>query len=177
MILQEKLLSLREQLLQEFSPDDALPLGAPLFMETPYPCSPLEQQGCQTCDEVPFFRFSCPSEVIETARQVASLPTSTIPVPYDQMKSQCEALVIGKQQKMSVLQSFKHQQVDWRVVPEENYVDSVDAHQTPHFPESMLSLDEKEHVRRSNSLSSESEQSFRLPPASPYDKFLKAAGC
>lgn len=68
-------------------------------------------------------------QVIETARQVASLPTSTIPVPYDQMKSQCEALVIGKQQKMSVLQSFKHQQVDWRVVPEENFVDSVDAHQ------------------------------------------------
>ncbi|XP_009393518.2 protein SEMI-ROLLED LEAF 2 [Musa acuminata AAA Group] len=206
---EEKLLSLREQLLQEFSPDDALPLGAPLFMETPYPCSPLAQKGCQSCDEVmtPTFledgdnlsdAFRSQSDrkmsesmnnfdvlsvnqliesVIETARQVASLPTSTIPVPYDQMKSQCEALVIGKQQKMSVLQSFKHQQVDWRVVPEENFVDSVDAHQTPHLPEAVLSLDEKEHVRRSNSLSSESEQSFRLPPASPYDKFLKAAGC
>ncbi|URD74559.1 hypothetical protein MUK42_09585 [Musa troglodytarum] len=201
---EEKLLSLREQLLQEFSPDDALPLGAPLFMETPYQCSPLAQKGCQSCDEVmtPTFledgdnlseAFRSQSDrkmsesmnnfdvlsvnqliesVIETARQAASLPTSTIPVPYDQMKSQCEALVIGKQQKMSVLQSFKHQQIDWRVVPEENFVDS-----TPHFPEAVLSLDEKGHVRRSNSLSSESEQSFRLPPASPYDKFLKAAGC
>lgn len=62
MKLQEKLLSLREQLLQEFSPDDALPLGAPLFMETPYPCSPLAQKGCQSCDEVPFLRFSYRSE-------------------------------------------------------------------------------------------------------------------
>nr|TKS15232.1 hypothetical protein D5086_0000035080 [Populus alba] len=34
---------------------------------------------------------------------------SKLPVPYDQMKSQCEALVIGKQQKMSILHSFKHQ--------------------------------------------------------------------
>ncbi|KAJ6860018.1 hypothetical protein NC651_036373 [Populus alba x Populus x berolinensis] len=34
---------------------------------------------------------------------------SKLPVPYDQMKSQCEALVTGKQQKMSILHSFKPQ--------------------------------------------------------------------
>lgn len=43
----------------------------------------------------------------ETARQVASLPVSSLPVPYDQMMNQCEALMNGKQQKMSVLRSFK----------------------------------------------------------------------
>lgn len=48
-------------------------------------------------------------QVLETARQVASFPVSTTPIPYDQMKSQCEALVTGKQQKMAVLHSFKHQ--------------------------------------------------------------------
>jgi len=47
---------------------------------------------------------------LETARQVASFPIPANPVPYDQMKNQCEALVSGKQQKMSVLHSFKHQQ-------------------------------------------------------------------
>lgn len=47
---------------------------------------------------------------METARQVASFPISSTPVPYDQMKNQCEALVTGKQKKMSVLHSFKHQQ-------------------------------------------------------------------
>lgn len=49
-------------------------------------------------------------QVLETARQVASFPISATAVPYDQMKNQCEALVSGKQQKMSVLHSFKHQQ-------------------------------------------------------------------
>ena len=49
-------------------------------------------------------------QVLETARQVASFPVSTTPIPYDQMKNQCEALVTGKQQKMSVLHSFKHQE-------------------------------------------------------------------
>lgn len=41
---------------------------------------------------------------------MASFPISSTPVPYDQMKNQCEALVTGKQQKMSILHSFKHQQ-------------------------------------------------------------------
>lgn len=47
---------------------------------------------------------------METARQVASFPVSSKPIPYDQVKDECEALVTGKQQKMSVLQSFKLQQ-------------------------------------------------------------------
>ncbi|CAL9108174.1 unnamed protein product [Musa textilis] len=200
---EEKLISVREQLLHEFSPDDALPLGPPSFMETPYLCLPLALKGCQPCDEVmtPTFledgeafteAFRSHSDrkmsesvnnfdvlsvnqliesVIETAQQVASLPTSTIPVPYDQMKSQCEALVIGKQQKMSVLQSLKHQQEDQRVMPEENIVDLVDMKarlpkyafiSVPHYPEEGLESVEKEHIQRSNSVSSESEQSFRL---------------
>lgn len=48
--------------------------------------------------------------MLETARHVASLPVSSTPVSYDQVKDECEALVTGKQQKMSVLQSFKKQQ-------------------------------------------------------------------
>ncbi|KAJ8467429.1 hypothetical protein OPV22_029981 [Ensete ventricosum] len=206
---EEKLISVREQLLHEFSPDDALPLGPPAFMEIPYPCSPLTQKGCQPCDEVmtPTFledgetfpeAFGSHSDwkmsksvnnfdvlsvnqliesVTETARQVSSLPTSTIPVPYDQMKSQCEALVIGKQQKMSVLQGLKHQQEDWRVMPEGNIVDLVDMQKRPHYLEEGLESVEKEHIQRCNSVSSESEQSVRLPSSSPFDKFLKAAGC
>ncbi|KAE8728089.1 hypothetical protein F3Y22_tig00004779pilonHSYRG00077 [Hibiscus syriacus] len=45
---------------------------------------------------------------MEMAREVGSF--SEAPIPYDQMKSQCEACVIGKQQKMSVLHNFTHQQ-------------------------------------------------------------------
>lgn len=44
------------------------------------------------------------------ARQVTSFPVSTAPIPYEQMKNQCEALVMGKLQKMSVFLSYKQQQ-------------------------------------------------------------------
>ncbi|KAF6148779.1 hypothetical protein GIB67_019387 [Kingdonia uniflora] len=48
--------------------------------------------------------------VLETARQVTTYPISTTPIPYDQMKNQCEALVMDKHQKMSILLSLKNQQ-------------------------------------------------------------------
>lgn len=47
--------------------------------------------------------------MLETAQQVTSFPASTTIISYDQVKDQCEALVTGKHQKMSVLQSFKQQ--------------------------------------------------------------------
>ncbi|KAL5998090.1 hypothetical protein ACLOJK_009025 [Asimina triloba] len=47
--------------------------------------------------------------VLEAAKQIISIEVSTTPLPYDQVKNQCEALVVGKQQKMSVLLSFKQQ--------------------------------------------------------------------
>ncbi|KAG6517339.1 hypothetical protein ZIOFF_020724 [Zingiber officinale] len=245
-----KLICVREQMLQEFSPDDTLPTGAPLFMETSYPSSPLFQNGHQSFEEVmtptfledadPFseaFRrqsdgkmpesmknfdvlnvnqliesmskpndddypqtqvskiliakilselplncetlgnddrenLNASQEVNETARQVASSPTPTIPVPYDQMKSQCEALMNGKKEKMSVLRSFKQPQVDCRVMPEEEIPDAVDAN----LATALRSIEE-EQALHSNPLSNECEESFRLPAATPYDKFLKAAGC
>ena len=65
-------------------------------------------------DHVPscFYVVLFAMQVHETARQVANVPVSANPVPYDQMKSQCEALVMEKQQKMSVLLSFKHSRTD-----------------------------------------------------------------
>ena len=49
------------------------------------------------------------------------------------------------------------------------------------FLEDDLKLVNKEHVHGRNQLvlcSREyGQQSFRLPPSSPYDKFMKAAGC
>ncbi|XP_010907682.2 protein SEMI-ROLLED LEAF 2 isoform X2 [Elaeis guineensis] len=206
---EEKLMDIKEQLLQEFSPDDAFPLGGPLFMETPHPCSPLEQMECQSFDMVndapglsddenlPLDTCGSQSDrktsesvhacdilsvnqliesVVETARQVTTLPVASNPVPYDQMKRQCEALVMGKQQKMSVLQSFKHQQEGLKDQIEENEVNSWDCYQLVHYPNEETRSIGKEQIRRCDSVSSGSEQSFRLPPSSPYDKFLQAAG-
>ncbi|XP_038984178.1 protein SEMI-ROLLED LEAF 2-like isoform X2 [Phoenix dactylifera] len=206
---EEKLMDIKEQLLQEFSPDDAFPLGGPLFMETPHPCSPFEQWECQSfdmvndasalSDEENLLLDTCGSQsdrktsesinaydvlsvnqliesVLETARQVTIVPVTSTPVPYDQMKRQCEALVMGKQQKMSVLQSFKHQQEGSKDLIEENEVNSLDSYKLVHYPEGETKSIGKEQIWGGDSASSGSKESLRLPPSSPYDKFLKAAG-
>ncbi|PSS35864.1 hypothetical protein CEY00_Acc00282 [Actinidia chinensis var. chinensis] len=122
--------------------------------------------------------------VLETARQVASLPVSSAPVPYDQVKNQCEALVTGKQEKMSVLHSFKLQRDTEAIVfPNDNekkspYLPNL----AIEFPKGDLELINMEQVQGGNkilvcSLEYTQQQSFTLPPSSPYDKFLKAAGC
>ncbi|KAJ1286644.1 hypothetical protein BS78_03G368200 [Paspalum vaginatum] len=195
--LPEKFNGIEEQLLQEFSLDDSFPLGAPLFMETPHSCLMYAEKDdhCFDEDAVPselddddiIFEHSgsqsdrktsgsmASSDVLtvnqliesvhETARQVANVPVSANPVPYDQMKSQCEALVMEKQLKMSVLLSFRHTRTD-----------SHGSTGSSLRSEPELQSTRKGRMRRSDSASSESECSFRLPPASPYDKFLKAAG-
>ncbi|KAF0919718.1 hypothetical protein E2562_031063 [Oryza meyeriana var. granulata] len=204
--LSEKFNGIEEQLLQEFSLDDSFPLGAPLFMETPHSCSTYAEKDDHCFDEevIPcemdddddiVFEHSgsqsdrktsgsmASSDVLnvnqliesvhETARQVASVAVSANLVPYDQMKSQCEALVMEKQQKMSVLLSFKHSRTDSRGSTAENGLETNDS-SARSDPE--LQSTRKERMRRSDSASSESDRSFRLPPASPYDKFMKAAG-
>ncbi|PKA54757.1 hypothetical protein AXF42_Ash000592 [Apostasia shenzhenica] len=118
--------------------------------------------------------------VLETARQATALPVPTTPVPYDEMKSQCEALVVGKQQKMSILLSFKSQREEGlqsetaieKVIPPSSKSSKLTSHLAEDEPQSS----EREKNESSHSHSSEPEQSLRLPPSSPYDKFLKAAG-
>ncbi|KAI3746590.1 hypothetical protein L6452_09025 [Arctium lappa] len=198
-ILLEELLNMRALLSQCFLPDDEYPSGAPLFLETPQPCSPVSQMDFQAFDEVmpavaSTDEDACSDQygsqsdhkallsinshailsvnqllesVVETAHHVESMPNTSTPVPYDQMKNQCEALVTGKQQKLSVLQSFKKQQ-------EAKAITSSGEHekQTP------ISGDWSVHDE-SLSYSSEygRQQSFRLPSSCPFDKFLKAARC
>lgn len=199
--LPEKFDGIEEQLLQEFSLDDSFPLGAPLFMETPHSCSMYaEKDGhffdeevipCEMDDDddIVFEHSGSQSDrrtsgsmtssdvlnvnqlmesVHETARQVANVPVSTNPVSYDQMKSQCESLVMEKQQKMSALLSFKHSRTDSRS-------STGETNESSSRSEPELQSTRKDHMRRSDSTSSD-DRSFRLPPASPYDKFLKAAG-
>ncbi|XVE81083.1 hypothetical protein DITRI_Ditri15bG0034800 [Diplodiscus trichospermus] len=209
---EDELSSIKKQILEGFSPDDAYPLGAPLFMETPRPCSPLAQMELQALEEIMPLAAITDEEafpeangsqsdrktslsistldvlsvnelldsVLETARQVASFSVCPTPIPYDQMKSQCEALVMGKQQKMSVLHSFKHQQEAKETLEESGkevlYLPSVKME----FSEDQRLISKEQHnLRGQLTLCSQEygQQSFRLPPSSPYDKFLKAAGC
>lgn len=210
---EDELLSIRKQILQAFSPDDAYPLGGPLFMETPRPCSPLARMESLAFDEVMPSNILTDEEalpessgslsgrktslsintldilsvnellesVLETARQVASFPVSSAPIPYDEMKSQCEALVSCKQKKMSVLRSFKHQQEAKAItISDENEKKDIPLlNMKSEISEDNLKLVTKEQVLKQDQFisCSHEQRSFRLPPSSPYDKFLKAAGC
>ncbi|KAK9138820.1 hypothetical protein Sjap_009414 [Stephania japonica] len=210
---EDNLSDIKNQLLQGFSPDDAYPLGAALFMETPRPCSPLTNMLFQAFDEgIPpaaltdeeaFTEVNASQSdhkssisintleilsvnqllesVLETARQVANYPVSTTPISYNQMKNQCEALVMGKNQKMSVLMSFKNQQEALAIG-----FHAENENKLPPIPNAIVGLSEelltstnREKTSRQElvSCSKEYGNSFRLPPSSPYDKFLKAAGC
>lgn len=127
--------------------------------------------------------------VLDTAHQVGRFSVSTAPdLPYKEMASHCEALLRGKQQKMcnlmtthrqESLTSFCVQHVDLetnRTVPQSQagnpFLDDklmVPAYNTlpPISPVPMLCAAEH-HLQA---------QHFKLPASSPYDNFLKAAGC
>ncbi|KAL9237500.1 hypothetical protein vseg_012038 [Gypsophila vaccaria] len=211
---EDELSDIRKQLLQEFSPDESYPLGVPLFMDTPQPCSPLAMVEFQPFDDevaaLGLFddslldasgsqsgrKTSISSNsldilsvnqllesVLETAQQVEKLPVYTTNVPYNQVKDQCEALVMGKHQKMLVLHSIKRQPNSKAiVVSNDTEIDSstTAAMIWEELEASSISKG-KELIRDNDPLYPCSleygHQSFRLPPASPYDKFLRAAGC
>ncbi|KAK7261608.1 hypothetical protein RIF29_27923 [Crotalaria pallida] len=121
--------------------------------------------------------------VLETAREVATLSISSNPLPYDQMKNQCEALETGKQQKMSVLQSFKHKQETKAIFPSSENEIKVSPLSTKalEYPKGDLMSVTQEQFQaldraRLSSHNPGKQHPLRLPPSSPYDKFLKAAG-
>uniref|UniRef100_A0A1J3FGI8 Protein EFR3-like protein n=1 Tax=Noccaea caerulescens TaxID=107243 RepID=A0A1J3FGI8_NOCCA len=214
---EEEKSNLRKEIQSEFSRDDAHPLGAPLFVDTPGPSSPLNQIELPAFEEVELSAIDAfegispgasgsqsghrtslstntnPVDVLsvnellesvsETARQVASLPVSSTPVPYDQMMNQCEALVTGKQQKMSVLRSFKPQAAKAITFSEDDEKEELfllkeTEEAGEDDDEKALIVAEVQPQGQLGFCSHEVEQnSFRLPPSSPYDKFLKAAGC
>ncbi|KAF5183087.1 Armadillo-type [Thalictrum thalictroides] len=128
--------------------------------------------------------------VFETACQVGRLSVSTSPdVPYKEMASHCEALLTGKQQKMS---TFMHAQKK-----QENLTNIFLMHQNsdvklPPYPslqksgnpfiEQQCSTEQQKPPIGAGPMMCATEyqqqpQTFRLPAASPYDNFLKAAGC
>uniref|UniRef100_A0A2N9G7V7 Uncharacterized protein n=1 Tax=Fagus sylvatica TaxID=28930 RepID=A0A2N9G7V7_FAGSY len=185
---ESELSTIREQLLNEFLPEDVCPLGSQLFMGSPHKICQVDQKNSESVKEVaPIFSMdddlladSFESQtkhnselvteipnllsvnqllesVLETAHQVGRNSVSTAPdVPYKEMARHCEALLMGKQQKMS---NAGNPFLD------ESFV-SNSGQQSPD-PVPMPCATEYQHY----------PHFFRLPASSPYDNFLKAAGC
>ncbi|KAF8086325.1 hypothetical protein N665_0629s0035 [Sinapis alba] len=212
---EEEQSNLRKEIYSDFCRDDAHPLGAPLFMDTSGPGSPLNQielpafeevelpaimafegispgaSGSQSGHTTSLSTNTNPVDVLsvnellesvsETARQVASLPVSSLPVPYDQMMNQCEALMTGKQQKMSVLRSFKPEATKAIALSEDDEKEELfllkETEEADEDDQKALTVSQIQPQGQLACSHGVEQNSFRLPPSSPYDEFLKAAGC
>ncbi|KAJ6991661.1 hypothetical protein NC653_019740 [Populus alba x Populus x berolinensis] len=224
---EDELSGIKQQLLQDFSPDDVYPLGAPLFMDTPRPCSPLARMEFQAFEEIMPAAALTDDEtftelngsqsgrktsisvhtldilsvnellesVLETARQVASSQVSSTPVPYDQMKSQHRPRLLN-------ILPFQIYYFLSCLVPLHEYItpasflgfggsdiitETVINNTTRNknnsdkveLPQCDLTLATKDQIRAPDQLALCSleygQNSFRLPPSSPYDKFFEGS--
>ncbi|KAM1549263.1 hypothetical protein ACFX1Z_010345 [Malus domestica] len=106
---------------------------------------------------------------LEVAGQVAGTAVSTSPLPYNTMASRCEALGTGTRKKLS----------NWLAY--ENHQSSVRDRLFPAVPADGRAALQKITSDIGPAHGAASAQDpwlvMRLPPASPFDNFLKAAGC
>ncbi|WOK94081.1 hypothetical protein Cni_G02783 [Canna indica] len=131
--------------------------------------------------------------VLDTAWQVGRFSVSTTSdVPFKEMASHCEALMMGKQQKMSIFASGQpnHDILVAGSLEDQDGVkklSNLNIEQSGKsgnpFLDEDLNLDMQNHFGATgNNMIACADfhyqtQCLRLPASSPYDNFLKAAGC
>ncbi|XP_078434134.1 protein SEMI-ROLLED LEAF 2-like isoform X2 [Wolffia australiana] len=184
-LTKEEISSVRLQLSEPFSAEDAILVGTPRLsdrfsgkdlqpMEKILPLASLEDEEApdETSQNHPRDDFLSADQliqsVLETSQHVATPPEPSAPVPYDEMKSQSEAVVAGKQQKISTLLTFQRSIGDYP--KEQGPPTLVISHKEGSAPV----LEAKSEEMRPDH--GDGYSSFRLPPSSPFDKFLRAAG-
>ncbi|XP_006648008.1 protein SEMI-ROLLED LEAF 2-like isoform X2 [Oryza brachyantha] len=187
-----ELSTIRKQLLEEFSADDACPLGSHLVESasiSPTYNAKLHQKSLEVipvgfifeddtlveaADSLaePQSQHSLDNSLLdvnqllesigETSRHVGRLSVSTNhALPFKEVANQCEALSVGKQQKLSVCMSV-HEKQDGGSLTE--------------------NLESPQHISAlTGFVSTNDEQCHsdfcKLPVLSPYDKFLAGTGC
>ncbi|XP_074320484.1 protein SEMI-ROLLED LEAF 2 [Silene latifolia] len=186
--------TVKEQLLSEFLPEDVCPLGAQMFdspskiyqfdarisvchdeagplmtIDDDNHDNPQKQESQLTMENSNLLSVNQLLEsVLENAHQVGRFSVSTAPdVSYKEMASHCEALLMGKQQKMShLMTSQKHE--------------SLFNFHVEHDSKEMVPLSKVGNPfldLPGEAVPMACGAEFKLPASSPYDNFLKAAGC
>ncbi|XP_002277870.1 protein SEMI-ROLLED LEAF 2 isoform X1 [Vitis vinifera] len=207
---------LREQLVHEFLPDDVYLWGTQMLLDATRLDfksneSPEEAAAISATDDDAFLDLydsqtkhdlqlsvqnpnllginQLLESVLEKAHEVGRFSVSTAPdVSYKEMSGHCEALLMGKQQKMSNLISTQQKQVSLMNFSSQNHDDeakkmithcydvrnpfsdqnfAANLHKPPIDPAPIHCATEYLHH----------PHFFKLPASSPYDNFLKAAGC
>ncbi|KAJ4971996.1 hypothetical protein NE237_005095 [Protea cynaroides] len=216
---EEESSAIREQLLNEFLPDEMCPLGSQLFMDTaediPLFCSGDDKSlhevrppiltidddtlpeafdgqtdpnlllGMQTSNLLSVDELL--DSVLETACQVGRFSVSTTPdVPYKEMANHCEALLLGKKQKMSNFMIAQQKQENLMSFCLRDYynegkkVPSYSQSGNPFLDQNINASLPKPVFGTGSMCATEFQQHpnfYMLPASSPYDNFLKAAGC
>uniref|UniRef100_A0A7N0VBA1 ARM repeat superfamily protein n=1 Tax=Kalanchoe fedtschenkoi TaxID=63787 RepID=A0A7N0VBA1_KALFE len=220
--------TLKEQLLNDFLPDDVCPLGSHMFNGTPRQIYQFESKVHKSQDSDASTIFTVdddvlpetsgskrydglePSEEIpnlisvnqlldsvgESTHHVGRISVSSPPdMSYKDIASHCEALLVGKQQKMSNFIST-HQKQD-RFSSLAVSCENNQQNQTVPYPQiepgfhiqnggnpfvegNTLDIVPSLHVSFAPmqcATEFSNPNFFRLPASSPYDNFLKAAGC
>ncbi|PAN03982.1 hypothetical protein PAHAL_1G032700 [Panicum hallii] len=106
-------------------------------------------------------------------------------IPFQEMTSHCEAISMGKHHKMSVLMSFKHSRqasivTNYQVNHIEAGYASNKQNTTNPFLQQILDGYPQSMTAGGGEPQTDGgvrQQLLRLPASSPYDNFLKAAGC
>ncbi|XP_062229738.1 protein SEMI-ROLLED LEAF 2-like isoform X2 [Phragmites australis] len=215
-LLDAELHNVRSQLLSEFSPDDMCPMSTQFFEahvetsseshETAHHQEAMlidlgndhdhfgeASESTEACaSSVPVSDLLSIDQLLETVVTDPAAQTGIIPVsvdmPFKDMTSHCEALTIGKQQKMSAFMSF--QQNVHAAAPPSNPPNQMELvlFQDPHLPQNTNPFADgnlqgyPQHMNGPNGDNLQpghdfQQQFLKLPASSPYDNFLRAAGC
>ncbi|KAL3841253.1 hypothetical protein ACJIZ3_025844 [Penstemon smallii] len=126
--------------------------------------------------------------VLETAHNVGRMSVSNAPdTSYKEMANHCETLLMGKQQKMSYLINPQHTQGSFLTITSQNISDEhentgdLKKGGSPFVEQNVAGVPNRPLTTGAPALCAaeykHNPHSFRLPASSPYDNFLKAAGC
>ncbi|KAK8620729.1 hypothetical protein V6N13_067195 [Hibiscus sabdariffa] len=196
---------LRKQLLEPFTPDDAFTFGPQSMLDLDHnqmishskeslsfdedvqANSLLEDDARSEASVFHHFRFNpkvpaspvvsrshvlsigqLMESALEVAGQVAATSVSTSPLPYDTMASQCEAFGTGTRKKLS--NWLAHENHQNGAVDRLLHTVMADGH-------TMLSKITNEGAFDGAVWRHNPCLAMRLPPASPFDNFLKVARC
>ncbi|KAJ8437513.1 hypothetical protein Cgig2_027588 [Carnegiea gigantea] len=150
--------------------------GAPLFTidEDTVPDNQ-SKEGSQLTSEVPcLLSVNELLDSLDSAQQVGRFSVSTAPnISYKEMASHCEALLMGKQQKMSCLMTKPESEPN-RTAPQSKAGNP--------FADENFGLPPNRPTAAFNShpllcATEFQQQQLMLPASSPYDNFLRAAQC
>ncbi|XP_050227615.1 protein SEMI-ROLLED LEAF 2 [Mercurialis annua] len=195
-----ELSSVQEQLLCEFVPDEVCPLGGH-FMDAIHqadqgaPIVTTEEDAfldsfegqAKINKELVVQRHELLSvsqlmeSVLDAAHQVDRMSITAPDASYKEMALHCEKLLKGKQSKMSNVISSQTKQDILFSISQQNHSEEEKKAGHPFIDQNFMASQQKLSVGSFPMQCATEYQHhptfFRLPASSPYDHFLKAAGC